>query len=153
MFFSSPIVISRTTIGHLKRACFGWMGELEDQSSLLRDQRFGSPQAGSKVNSVAILKFNPSEGKIDVTIDVAGLPPKSIHPAHIHTGNSCNANGPILYPFLPLKADAAGVAHEKVTIPAQSIPATGWYINVHMGPDLVGAHGTPIGCGVVARGL
>ncbi|HXT35401.1 MAG TPA: CHRD domain-containing protein, partial [Chloroflexota bacterium] len=112
-----------------------------------------SPQAGSQVNGVAILKFNPHEGKIDVTVDVAGLPPNSMHPAHIHSGISCGANGPILFPFQPLKADAAGVAHETVTIPAQAVPVTGWYVNVHMGPDLVGAHGTPIGCGVVTRGL
>jgi hypothetical protein len=112
-----------------------------------------SPQAGSTVNGVAVLKFNPSKSNIDVTVDVAGLAPNSVHPAHIHTGTSCSANGPILYPFQPLKADAAGVAHEALTIPAQSVPATGWYVNVHMGPDLVGAHGTPIGCGVVTRGL
>ncbi len=112
-----------------------------------------SPQAGSKVNGVAILKLNPSTGQLDVTVDVAGLEPNTIHPAHIHSGSTCSANGPILYPFPSLKADAAGVAHETLTIPAASVPATGWYVNVHMGPDLVGAHATPIGCGVVARGL
>ena len=112
-----------------------------------------SPQAGSKVNGVAILKLDPTGDKIDVTVDVAGLAPNTIHPAHIHSGTTCSANGPILYPFPSLKADAAGVAHETLTIPVSSVPATGWYVNVHMGPDLVGAHATPIGCGVVSRGL
>jgi hypothetical protein len=112
-----------------------------------------SPQAGSKVNGLAILKLNPSTGSIDITVDVAGLPPNTVHPAHIHAGRSCNANGPILFPFPSLKADAAGVAHETLTISAQSVPATGWYVNVHRGPDLVGTNGTPIGCGVVSRGL
>jgi hypothetical protein len=112
-----------------------------------------SPLAGSHVNGVAVLAVNPTTGKIDVTVDVAGLKPNSLHPAHIHSGASCSSNGPVAYPLLPLKADAAGVAHEMVSVAAQSIPKTGWYLNIHEGPGMTGAQAAAIGCGVVTRGL
>jgi hypothetical protein len=29
------------------------------------------------------------------------------------------------------------------------VPAAGWYVNVHQGPDLNGANATPIACAVL----
>jgi hypothetical protein len=80
-----------------------------------------------------------------VLMQVSGLAPNSDHPTHIHRGSSCSAGGPILFQFPALHANAQGVAIMQTTIPAHSIPATGWYINVHQGPGL----DTSLACGLV----
>ena len=76
---------------------------------------------------------------------VTGLTPNSIHPTHFHAGASCNAGGPIIFPLPDLKANSEGIAVTQATIDARSIPATGWYINVHQGPGM----GMPLACGLV----
>jgi hypothetical protein len=94
---------------------------------------------------------------MDVVIEISGLAPNSVHPAHIHAGE-CTSNGPVLYPLPTLKANAHGVAIAALTgtdgIDARRIPPTGpsgWYVNVHQGPGLTGAQFTPIACGEVRR--
>ena len=91
---------------------------------------------------------------LTVTITLTGLAPKSIHPAHIHAGNSCASNGPILYPLKNVVANAKGEASVTtvVHLSKAGIPSKGWYINVHNGPTLA----TPqqmyaIACGVIAN--
>ena len=110
-----------------------------------------SPQAHSTTTGAVFLSYNWQEAAIDVSIAVSGLTPNSVHPAHIHTGTSCAANGAVLYPLPDLTADAQGRASASATIPATSIPAQGWYVNVHQGPSLTGAGVTPISCGVVQQ--
>jgi hypothetical protein len=64
-------------------------------------------------------------------------------------GASCTANGPILYPLPTLTADGDGDALAAISIPTAAVPTTGWYVNVHLGPGLMGKQATPIGCGPV----
>ena len=110
-----------------------------------------SPQAHSTATGAVFLSYNWQEASLDVGIAVSGLAPNSVHPAHIHAGTSCAANGPILYPLPNLTADAQGRAYVSARIPATTIPAQGWYVNVHHGPSLSGAGVTPISCGVVQQ--
>ncbi|HKO24047.1 MAG TPA: CHRD domain-containing protein, partial [Chloroflexota bacterium] len=104
-----------------------------------------APQNGSKVSGVAFLIKDVHTGQVDVFTQVSGLAPYSVHPAHIHRGTSCSAGGPILYRFPDLKANAQGIATTQTTINARSIPASGWYINVHQGPGM----DTSLACGLV----
>jgi hypothetical protein len=108
-----------------------------------------APQNGSTASGMAYLTPDTQHGQVDVFETVSGLVPNSIHPTHIHAGNWCGANGPILYVFPNLQANAQGVATIQYAFPASSIPATGWYINVHTGPTLAGNGATPISCGLV----
>jgi len=49
------------------------------------------------------------------------------------------------FPLPDLKANARGIAVMQATIDSRSIPATGWYINVHQVPGM----DTPLACGLV----
>jgi Cu/Zn superoxide dismutase len=85
-----------------------------------------------------------------ITIDLEGLIPNSVHVYHIHKG-SCANNGPIVTPLPnPLKADAAGHATATNDI-ASPYQGTGFYANVHTGPDLSSAaNAAPCACGDLA---
>jgi hypothetical protein len=94
------------------------------------------------------------QGTLTVNTTVSNLVPGSEHAAHIHTG-SCESQlpGNILYPLTTLKADTQGVASSVTVIPnVSSIPASGWYINIHFGTDLSTQTGfDPIACGNVGH--
>lgn len=91
-----------------------------------------------------------STGGFTVTMKLKGLAPSSNHVNHIHNG-SCTANGGIAIALQPLAADASGAATATSTISQEfTVPAAGWYLNVHTGPDLQGANAKPIACGNVA---
>lgn len=114
-------------------------------------------QAGSRVGGSVFVAYNAQHGKMDVVIEISGLVPNSVHPAHIHAGQ-CTSNGPVLFPLPTLHANAQGVAISALTdadgIDARRIPPTGpngWYVNVHQGPGLTGAQFTPIACGEIRR--
>lgn len=87
-----------------------------------------------------------------VSIALSGLAPGSLHAAHVHSG-SCARQGPIVYQFDDLKANASG--HASVTMRfshVSSIPQRGWYVNVHDGPMAQLANPLafdPIACGNV----
>jgi len=92
--------------------------------------------------------------ELTVSISLTGLAPKSIHPAHIHIGNSCASNGAILYPLKNVVADAKGQASVTtvVHLSKPGIPTNGWYINVHNGPTLkTPQQAYAISCGVVSN--
>ena len=92
----------------------------------------------------------PGDSSFTVVVDLAGMAPNTTHPSHIHTGSSCDANGPVEIALQPVVVDASGHGAATSTIPqAYVVPATGWYVNVHQGPDLVGANATPIACTVL----
>lgn len=78
--------------------------------------------------------YNPQQGNMSVLLEVTGLVPGSVHPAHIHAGPSCTSNGPVLYPLPTLMANAAGMAFATTMINLRSVPATGLYVNVHQVP-------------------
>jgi Cu/Zn superoxide dismutase len=92
-----------------------------------------------------------TDNTFTLVVTMAGLAPMSVHPSHIHAGASCDANGPVEIALQSVTADASGNATATTVVPqSYVVPATGWYVNVHQGPDLVGANAAPIACGVLA---
>src|SRR5437870_5927653 len=87
-------------------------------------------------------------GSFTVTIKLTGMAANSSHISHVHTG-SCTKNGGIAYALSQVIADSSGAATVTSTVPADySIPATGWYVNVHHAPDFSApADGPSISCG------
>ena len=90
-------------------------------------------------------------GSFTVTIKLTGMPANSSHISHIHTG-SCAKNGGVAYALQQVVADSSGAATVTSTVAADySIPAGGWYVNVHHGPDFSApANGPSISCGDLA---
>jgi hypothetical protein len=85
---------------------------------------------------MATISWNAASQALTVKISLVGLAPNSTHPAHIHSG-SCAKQGPVVYPLQNVVADAHGVGTSTTTIKnVTTLPATGWYINVHNGPGL-----------------
>lgn len=87
-------------------------------------------------------------GSFKVTIKLTGMPANSSHISHVHTG-SCAKPGGVAYALSQVIADASGAATVTSTVQAEySIPAGGWYVNVHHGPDFTApANGPSISCG------
>jgi hypothetical protein len=87
-------------------------------------------------------------GTFTVSIQLHGMEPKSEHVSHVHIG-SCAKPGDIAYALLTVVADAQGNATAtSVVAEYYSMPATGWYVNVHQGEDLTEAEYLPsIACG------
>jgi len=83
-----------------------------------------------------------------VTIKLSGLVPNSSHISHVHNG-ACAKAGGIAYPLSQVIADSSGVAVTQSIVPVSySVPASGWYVNVHHGPDFSApANGPSISCG------
>jgi Cu/Zn superoxide dismutase len=92
--------------------------------------------------------------ELTVSISLTGLAPNSIHPAHIHAGNSCASNGAILYSLKNVVANEKGQASVTTVVHLShaGIPVSGWYINVHNGPTLkTPQQAYAISCGVVSN--
>ena len=84
-----------------------------------------------------------SAGSFTITLKLKGMAPGSIHVSHVHSGQ-CAAPGGIAYALQPVVADSAGTATTVSTIPTEySIPVSGWYVNVHHGPDFTEAEYAP----------
>jgi hypothetical protein len=83
-----------------------------------------------------------------ITINLSGLAPNSSHVSHVHVG-SCTAAGGIAFALQQVIADSAGSATIASTVPAPYVvPASGWYVNVHHGPDFSApANGPSDSCG------
>jgi hypothetical protein len=78
-----------------------------------------------------------------VTIKLTGLAPNSSHVSHVHAGR-CAQPGGIAYALVQVIADASGAATATTSISAAYIiPASGWYVNVHHGPDFTDADYAP----------
>jgi hypothetical protein len=70
-----------------------------------------------------------------LTIRLTGMVPMSSHISHVHAG-ACGAPGGIVYALQQVIADASGTATATTIVPAKYlVPASGWYVNVHTGPD------------------
>jgi hypothetical protein len=87
-------------------------------------------------------------GSFTVTIKLTGLTPSSSHISHVHSG-ACAKPGGIAYPLSQVIADSSGAATVLSIVPAAySVPTSGWYVNVHHGPDFTApANGPSISCG------
>ncbi|HEU5379663.1 MAG TPA: CHRD domain-containing protein [Ktedonobacteraceae bacterium] len=101
-------------------------------------------------NAGGVVHLSIVENALKVQLVMTGLEPNSQHVAHIHAG-SCAKQGAVVYHLPVIKADSAGKATVTTTIPnVSTIPATGWYVNVHRGTDLSTQTGfDPIACGDV----
>ncbi|GCF09636.1 CHRD domain-containing protein [Dictyobacter arantiisoli] len=103
----------------------------------------------------AQLVYDQSNQTLTVTIRQVGLTPNSTHPAHIHATGTCqNPVDTIKYPLNNVVANSTGMGTSITTIAnvKTGIPATGWFINVHNGPNLVpAAQYAPISCGMISN--
>jgi len=98
-------------------------------------------QNGSAVSGTG--RIVDSGGSFTITLKLTGMVAGSNHVSHIHAG-SCSAQGGIAYALQAVIADSSGAATTASTIPvAYAIPASGWYVNVHHGPDFTEADYAP----------
>jgi hypothetical protein len=105
-------------------------------------------EAGFPLGSLrgyATLVYNPWAQTVTVTVTASGFTPGS-HAAHIHIG-SCSSQGPVRYPLTDFTADKYGdIVHEtRVVTGVTTLPATGWYLNLHQGnsEDILNSKGQP----------
>jgi hypothetical protein len=87
-------------------------------------------------------------GSFTVSIQIHGLVPNSSHVSHVHVG-TCAKPGNVAYALLEVVADSEGNATATSTVAEYySMPSTGWYVNVHNGPDFSEADYAPsVSCG------
>ena len=87
-------------------------------------------------------------GSFTVSIQIKGLAANSSHVSHVHIG-TCAKPGGVAYALIQVVADASGNATATTTVAEYySMPAIGWYVNVHSGPDLSEAEYAPsVSCG------
>jgi hypothetical protein len=87
-------------------------------------------------------------GSFTLTIKLTGMTPGSIHVSHVHAGR-CTQPGGIVYSLQSVVASSSGTATTTTTVPATYlVPTSGWYVNVHFGPDFTEAAYAPsISCG------
>jgi hypothetical protein len=82
-------------------------------------------------------------GSFTVAIRLTGLKPNSSHVSHVHAGQ-CAQPGGIAYALQQVIADSSGSATTTSTVLATYlIPTSGWYVNVHHGPDFTDAGYAP----------
>jgi len=94
-------------------------------------------------------------GKFTVTVRLSGLAAKSSHMSHIHKGSCAPASqGDVVIVLENVKADGAGSGTATTSIShPYSVPSTGWYVNVHAGPDFSKAeYVDSIACGDLTAG-
>jgi hypothetical protein len=88
---------------------------------------------GQQPQGSASLAYDPAKKTLTVTTTASGLAPGSSHAQHIHLG-SCDAQGAVKYPLDDLVAAPTGSAQATTVVQnADAPPASGWYLNVHMG--------------------
>jgi Cu/Zn superoxide dismutase len=92
------------------------------------------PQPGQHPQGSATLTYDPAKKTLTVTTTASGLPAGTAHAAHLHLG-SCDAQGPVKYMLDDLVASPTGAAETTTVIQNldQAPPASGWYLNVHLG--------------------
>jgi hypothetical protein len=101
---------------------------------------------GSGVTGVG--QVYKATGSFTVSIQIKGLVANSSHVSHVHIG-TCAKPGGVAYALIQVKADSSGAATATTTVAEYySMPASGWYVNVHSGPDLSEAEYAPsVSCG------
>lgn len=89
---------------------------------------------GGQPQGSANLTYDAGKKTLTVDATASGLAPGSAHAAHIHLG-TCTAQGAVKYPLHDLVASSTGTAQTTTVVQNvdQSPPASGWYLNVHLG--------------------
>jgi hypothetical protein len=92
------------------------------------------PGPGEHPQGSATLTYDPAKKTLSVAATTSGLIPGSAHAIHVHLG-TCDSQGPVKYPLNDLVASSTGTADSTTVIQDvdQAPPASGWYINVHLG--------------------
>lgn len=101
--------------------------------------------SGTVPSGTATMSYDKSAHTLQVTTTVQGLKPGTAHAVHLHQG-SCTAQGAVVHPLPELNAGADGSAHATITLDNidSPPPATGWYVNVHLGSsDQITHDGAP----------
>lgn len=131
-------------------ACANIVNQNTSLKSMQTAQLSFQPSRSSNEDVSGMAHLTLSGHTLTVHMTVDGLAPGSEHVAHIHAG-SCASQGAVVYPLDMIKADASGKATVTTTIQdVMTIPAQGWYINLHYGTDLSTQTGfDPIACGDV----
>jgi hypothetical protein len=103
-------------------------------------------QSGSGVSGTGDIV--DGSGSFTLTIKLTGMTPGSTHVSHVHAGR-CTQPGGIVYKLQSVVASSSGTATTTTTVPATYlVPTSGWYVNVHFGPDFTEAEYAPsISCG------
>ena len=101
---------------------------------------------GSGVTGVG--QVYKATGSFTVSIQIKGLVANSSHVSHVHIG-TCAKPGGVAYALIQVVADSSGNATATTTVAEYySMPSTGWYVNVHTGPDLSEAeYAASVSCG------
>jgi hypothetical protein len=87
-----------------------------------------------RLHGWAKIGYNPAARTLSVTVTAYGLPPGA-HAAHIHAG-TCGDQGAVKYMLMDFMASASGsIINQTRTVGhvASAPPATGWYLNLHLG--------------------
>jgi hypothetical protein len=105
----------------------------------------GAQNASAVTGSGEIVK---GTGSFTVSVQLTGLASNSSHISHIHFG-TCATPGAVAFALQQTVADSAGIATVTTTVPAgYSVPASGWYVNIHHGPDFSAPANAPsVSCG------
>ena len=92
------------------------------------------PQPGQHPQGSATLTYDPAKHTLTVSATASGLVAGSDHAVHVHLG-SCDSQGAVKYPLNDLVASPTGAAETTTVVQNvdQAPPASGWYINVHLG--------------------
>jgi hypothetical protein len=92
------------------------------------------PEPGQHPQGSAKLTYDPANKALSVAVTASGLAAGSDHAVHIHLG-SCDSQGAVKYPLDDLVASPTGAVETTTVIQNvdQAPPASGWYINVHLG--------------------
>ena len=136
-------VVIAVLSGVLMAACGGGTAATPSPTSLAFAMK---AQNGSAVSGTGdIVK---GTGSFTLTIKLTGMTPGSIHVSHVHAGR-CSQPGGIVYNLQSVVASSSGTATTTTTVPAgYLVPSSGWYVNVHFGPDFTEAQYAPsISCG------
>jgi hypothetical protein len=129
--------------GVLIAACGGGTAAMPSPTSLAFAMK---AQNGSAVSGTGDIVNGT--GSFTLTVKLTGMKPASIHVSHVHAGR-CSQPGGIVYNLQSVVASSSGTATTTSTIPAAYlVPTSGWYVNVHFGPDFTEAKYAPsISCG------
>ena len=78
--------------------------------------------------------------KFIVAVRLKGLATSSSHMSHIHKGSCAAGSGDVAVTLENVVADGNGDGKATTTISHPFVvPSTGWYVNVHVGPDFTKA--------------
>ena len=133
-------------------ACADVSNPVHDTTSLqqVNAPLISAPGSRASESAHGSARLTLSKSTLTVKLTVSGMQPQSSHAAHIHAG-SCESQGAVVYSLDTVRADASGNATVTTVIAhVKTIPANGWYINIHSSTNLSTQTGfDPITCGNV----